>query len=168
MAKTTYPITELALFPRYQTRGAYTEATGVLPPQFNAARRPKFWEDPAAKGAKLRNVFYAQVIALTDRGIPAVGDDGKPCFEGMTISKVEAVTVNIPPEGTNIDGAEMPEWPMPLKPLPAGHELTFQSGSVPGGGVVSVRDVIAFATEVEGFTAADRAVLRAIAAELGV
>lgn len=164
----TYPLEKLFLFSRYQTRDAYKALVGIPPPEFNPMKRPKFWADPSAITAPLRNVCYERTIALTDRGLPAVGPDGKPMLEMLMLPKLEAGSVNIPPEGTNIDGAEMPEWPMPLKSLPTGHELTFHSGSVPGGGVVSVIDTVAAALQVEGFTAADRALLRAIAMKLGV
>ena len=76
---------------------------------------------------------------------------------------MEAATVNIPPDGTNIEGADVYEVGMPLKPLPSGHELFFQFG-----GLVAVKDVAAFAEQVEGFTAADRALIQAIAKKLGV
>jgi len=156
------------MFQRFQTRGGYTEVTGQIPPNFDSSRRPKHWLDPKAKDSISKNVFYERVIAVSDLGIAFPGPDGKPVLEPLMLSKVEAGSVNIPPEGTNIAGANDPECPMPLKPLPAGHELTFQSGAVPGGGVVSVRDTVRFAMEVEGFTAADRALIRAIAAKLGI
>jgi len=167
--KATYSIDELALFTRYQTRVAYEQKSpGSLAPAFNPNRRPKFWEDLAAKDSPLRNVTYDRVIAVTDRGMAAFDSDGNPFLETLQLPKLEAATVNIPPDGTNVEGADPYEVQMPLKPLPIGHKLTFESGSVPGGGVVSVRDTVAFALQVEGFTAADRALIRAIASKLGV
>lgn len=168
IAPVTYPISDLAMFRRFQTQEEFRKAFGQEPLPFNPNRRPKYWFDPGAKDTVLRNVTYPFTIAVTDRGMPAVGPDGKPFLESLQLPKLEAATVNIPPEGTNIEGADPYEVQMPLKPLPAGHELTFQSGSVPGGGVVSVRDTVAFAAQVEGFTVADRALLRAIGAKLGV
>jgi len=169
MAKATYPIEDLALFPRYQTRVAYEQKSpGSLAPAFNPNRRPKYWEDPSAATVSLRNVTYPLTIAVTDRGMAATGPDGKPFLETLQLPKMEAATVNIPPDGTNIEGSDVYEVGMPLKPLPPGHELTFHSGSVPGGGVVSVIDTVAAALQVEGFTAADRALIRAIAVKLGV
>jgi hypothetical protein len=162
MGNGTYPIDDLAMFPRYQTRAAYTEATGQLLPEFDPSRRPKRWFDPKAKESLSKNVFYDRVIAVSDSGIVFPGPDGKPVLEPLMLSKIEAGSVNIPPEGTNIEGAADPECPMPLKALPAGHELYF-----PYGGVVAVKNLAAFAEQVEGFTAADRALLRAIAAKLG-
>jgi hypothetical protein len=162
--KATYSIEELALFPRYQTRVAYEQKSpGSLAPAFNPNRRPKYWEDPNAANSPLRNVTYPFTIAVTDRGMPAVGPDGKPFLETLQLPKMEAATVNIPPDGTNIEGADVYEVGMPLKPLPSGHELFFQFG-----GLVAVKDVAAFAEQVEGFTAADRALIQAIAKKLGV
>jgi hypothetical protein len=162
-SKALYPINELAMFPRYATRGAYQQATGQPPPLFDITKRPKFWEDPAAATSKSKNVFYERVIAVSDLGIAFPGDDGNPVLEPLMLTKIEAATVNIPPEGTNIEGAGVPECPMPLKPVPTGHELYFRYG-----GVVEVKNMAVFAEQVEGFTAADRALLCAIAAKLGV
>jgi len=162
-ASAVFPLDKLAMFVRYQTRGAYKAVTGQEAPEFNPSRRPKFWFDPEAAKAAGRYVRYERTIELTDLGKPVVGADGKPRLDMLQLEKSEAATVNIPREGTNIEGADTYEVGMPLMEVPAGHELYF-----PYGGVVGVKNVRLFAQQVEGFTGADRAALLAIAAKLGV
>lgn len=163
MDEVLYPLERLAMFPRYQTREDQQKATGKEPPAYNPNLRPKYWEDPAAATSPKRSILYERVLVLSDSGKPLPGPDGKPQTEPLTLPKAEAAAVNIPPEGTNIEGADAYETPMPLKPLPAGHELCFQFG-----GVIAVRNVAAWEAQREGFTADDRALQRAIAGKLGV
>lgn len=166
MARLPYPIygiENLYLFRRYQTREEYQKATGAEPPPFDENRPPKYWQDPAAKESTKRNVVYDCVIATGLSGQPVPGPDGKPMLDVLVLKKEEAASVNIPPNFSNVPGADVPEVPMPLRPLEPGEELFFQFG-----GVVAVKNVELYESIKEGFTAADRALLQSIAKKLGV
>ena len=166
MARLPYPIyglENLYLFRRYQTRADYQQATGVEPPAFDPRRAPKYWFDPKARESSRRNVVYDFIIAMGPGTAAAPGPDGKPMLDVLVLSKEEAATVNIPPNGTNIFGADVPEVPSPLRALEPGEELFFQFG-----GVVAVKNVELFDSLKEGFTAADRALMQAIARKLGL
>ena len=158
-----YGLENLYLYRRYQTRADYQKATGEAPPPFDPNKRPKYWFDPAAKDSPRRNVVYDNVLAISEFGKPLPGPDGKPMLELMTLPKTEAATVNIPPEGTNIEGADTYEALLPLRNLEPGEELFFQFG-----GLVAVKNVELFDALREGFTPADRALIQAIAKKLGV
>ena len=158
-----YGLENLYLYPRYQTRADYQKATGQEPPPFDPNKRPKYWFDPTAKDSPRRNVVYDNVLVVSEFGKPIPGPDGKPMLELMTLPKVEAATVNIPPEGTNIEGAGECEALLPLRNLEPGEELFFQFG-----GLVAVKNVELFDALREGFTVADRALIQAIAKKLGV
>lgn len=166
MARLPYPIyglENLSIFPRYQTREDYRQATGQEPPPFDPNRRPKYWFDPKAKDSQRRNVVYDNVLVVSEFGKPLPGADGKPMLDVMTLPKMEAATVNIPPQGTNIAGADAYEVPMPLRTTEPGEEMFFQFG-----GIVAVKNVELFDALKEGFTAADRELIHAIARKLGV
>jgi hypothetical protein len=166
MARLPYPIyglENLYLFRRYQTREDYQKATGAEPPPFDERRTPKYWFDPKARESSRKNVVYDYVIAMGPGTQPLPGPDGKPMLDVLVLGKEEAATVNIPPTGTAIAGADVPEVPMPLRALEPGEELCFQFA-----GVVAVKNVELFEALKEGFTAGDRALLQAIAKKLGV
>jgi hypothetical protein len=165
MARLPYPIyglENLHLFRRYQTREDYQKATGAEPPPFDARRPPKYWLDPKAKDSLRRNVVYDFVIAMGPGSAAVPGPDGKPMLDVLLLSKDEAATVNIPPDATNVAGADVPEVPMPLRALEPGEELCFRFA-----GVVAVKNVELFDAVQEGFTAGDRALLQLIARKLG-
>ena len=166
MARLPYPIyglENLYLFRRYQTRADYQKATGQEPPPFNPNQRPKYWFDPTAKDSPRRNVVYDNTLVLSEFGKPIPGPDGKPMLDLLTLPKMVAATVNIPPEGTNIEGTDAYEELLPLRDLEPGEELFFQFG-----GLVAVKNVEMFDALREGFTPADRALIQAIAKKLGV
>ena len=165
MARLPYPIyglENLYLFRRYQTRADYQKATGQEPPPFNPNRRPKYWFDPTAKDSSRRNVVYDNTLVVSEFGKPIPGPDGKPMLDLLTLPKMEAATVNIPPEGTNIEGTDKYEELLPLRDLEPGEELFFQFG-----GLVAVKNVELFDALKEGFTPADRALIQAIARKVG-
>jgi hypothetical protein len=159
-----YSIGNLYLFPYFSTREEYQRATGQEPPPWDPTRAPKYWFDPNAKNSRSRRVVYERVIAD-----PPAGPDGKPMLDALVLDRDEAATVNIPPKGTgftNVPGADKPEVPVPLRELGPDEELAFGIG-----GTVVVRNKKLWAELEQGsgnFTAADRALLRAIAEKLGV
>ena len=165
MARLPYPIyglENLYLFRRYQTRADYQQATGAEAPPFDPTKRPKYWFDPTAKDSSRRNVVYDNVLVVSEFGKPIPGPDGKPMLDLLTLPKMEAATVNIPPEGTNIEGTDKYEELLPLRDLEPGEELIFQFG-----GLVAVKNVELFDSLKEGFTAGDRTLLESIARKLG-
>jgi hypothetical protein len=158
-----YGLKSLYLFPYYQTREDYRQSTGQESPAWDSRRAPKYWCDPSAGASVRRNVIYDLVLATAPNGTPLPGPDGKPQLDVLVLKKEEAATVNIPPDGTNIPGADVPEVPCPLRPLEPGEELFFDIG-----GVVAVKNVALYAAMEVGFTAQDRLLLKAIGRKLGV
>ncbi len=159
-----YGLSNLYLFPYYQTREDYERSVGQAPPPWDPNRPPKYWFDPNARQSTRRNVVYDFVIATSESGTPLVGPDGKPMLDLLVLPKEEAATVNIPPKHVaNVPGADRPEVPCPLRALEPDEELAFDFG-----GVVVVRNKNLYPSLEVGFTAEDRALLRAIAAKLGV
>lgn len=160
-----YGIDSLYVFPYYQTREEYQEATGVEPPKFDGTKPPKYWFDPAAKDSTRRNVTYDHIIAYHANGSPVLDDNGTPVLELLMLNKDEAAGVNIPPKGlgiANIPGADKPEIPPPLRALRDDEELF-----VPFPGVVGVR-IKGTLEPDRGFTEEDRSLLLAIARKLDV
>jgi len=163
----TYGISNLYLFPVYQTREAYRQATGKEPPPYDENKAVKSWFDPRATEDPRRKIVYENVIAYAANGAPLVGPDGKPVLEPLLIERDFAATVNIAPKavGTlpdvNYTGEEIP---VPLRALEPNEELFFQFG-----GSVAVKNKELFGKLSEGgFTAEDRMLLRKIAEKIGV
>jgi hypothetical protein len=163
-----YGIDALYLFPVFQTREVYANMVGEEAPAFDPDRPPKHWFDPGAAESSRRSVVYDSVLAVnTATGKPIV-EKGAPVLDVLVLSKDEAATVNIPPVGTNIPGANVPSVPVPLRPLDVNEKLAFSAS--PMGGIVEVQNTD-FQAEVpvaDGFTAADRALIQKIANKLGV
>lgn len=163
--RTHFGLEHLYLFPYYQTREAYREATGEEAPEWNPSRPPKYWFDPEVRKQSKRNVVYDHVIAYSANGIPLVSPDEKPVTDVLLLHKDEAGAVNIPPKGptiSNIPGADVPEIAPPLRELKEDEELFF---IFPG--VVAVR-LKSHQEADRGFTEEDRALLQAIARRLSV
>lgn len=162
----TYGITNLYLYPVYQTREAYRQATGREAPPYDDRQPVKSWFDPKALENPRRKLVYDSVIAYADNGAPLVGPDGAPILEPLLIEREFAGTVNIPPKGLDVVGIEYNglEIPVPLRKLEPNEELYFQFG-----GSVAVKNKDLFSKlEIVGFTIEDRALLRSIAQKLGV
>jgi len=159
-----YGLDSLYLFPYYQTRDAYRKAAGEEPPPWDPRKPPKYWMDAKARLSGRRNVVYDFTLAISQSGTPLAGPDGKPMLDLLVLPKEDAATVNIPPDATNVPGTDVPPVPPPLRPLEPNEELFFDVG-----GVVAVKNLDhPYWKETAGFTQADRALLRAIAAKLGV
>ena len=160
-----YGISQLYLFPVFQTREAYRLATGMEAPPYDASKPLKSWFDPRALDNPRRKVIYENVIAYAANGAPLVGPDGKPVLEPLVIDKEIAAAVNIPRKGPGIP--EQPvtgqEIPVPMRPLAANEEFFFQFG-----GSVAVRNTDLVDSLESGFTVRDRTLLKAIADKLGI
>jgi hypothetical protein len=160
----TYGLSSLYRFETFQTREAYEAKTGQPCPPWDSRRPPKFWFDPAASASRMRNISYSPVLAIDEEGQP-IREDGKPVLDAISIPRDEAATVNIPPQGTNIEGADVAAVPVPMRPLDDEEELAFD----PFAGVVVRNKTLYADAKADGkFTAADRALLQRIAAKLGV
>jgi hypothetical protein len=163
LPKAKYGLDALYLFPLFQTREQYKQATGTEAPPFDPQRQPKFWFDPAAALSARRNVIYDRVIALADNGTPALDAEGRPVLEPLVISKFDAATVNMPPEGPAAPEIRGPMLPMPLRAPEPEEELILDYT-----GAVVVRNKTIAEEQAAGFGPEDRAVLRAIARKLNV
>lgn len=161
------PLSSLYLFPVYQTREEYLAKTGKAAPMFRTDKPVKSWEDPSAATSLKRKIVYDNVLAFTDQGLPLGDAQNKPFFEPMLIDREDAVVVNIPPKDFSGRQQEIPsagnEVPVPCRALRMGEELEF-SGF---GGLVMVTSEVDRSTPTS-FTLEDRALLKKIAAKLGV
>ncbi|MEJ5367889.1 MAG: hypothetical protein WHT08_06200 [Bryobacteraceae bacterium] len=159
-----YGLHHLFLFPVYQTRAAYKEATGLEPPPFDPTRPAQYWFDPEASKSPKRIIVYDRVLAIDEKGVPKKNAEGKPYFEELVLPKSEASTVNIPyQEAANEPQSGLPDVPVPCRALHDDEELSFDFG-----GLVVVRNKNFQDQTVVGFTVADRELLRAIARKLNV
>lgn len=164
----TYGVSNLYLFPVFQTREAYRLAVGVEPPPYNERIPIKSWFDPDAHKITRRKIIYENVIACNpDNGAPLADDAGKPMLEPLVIDVAFAGAVNIPFKAPGVPDKPTTgfETPVPLRPLTDNEELFFQFG-----GTVAVKNKAAFAQleQLGKFTDQDRALLQAIAAKLGI
>ncbi|MCS7025598.1 MAG: hypothetical protein NZV14_12430 [Bryobacteraceae bacterium] len=163
----TYGISHLYLFPVYQTREAFRQATGLEPPPYDEKKPIKSWFDPRALENPRRKIIYENVIGYASNGAPLVGPDGKPVLEPLVLDREFAATVNIPPKAPGVP--DLPhtgeEIPVPLRPLEPNEELFFQFG---GSVAVKNKDLFQKLAESAGFSEQDRLLLRKIAAKLGV
>ncbi|MDX1982025.1 MAG: hypothetical protein SFV51_17265 [Bryobacteraceae bacterium] len=161
----TYGISNLYLFPLYQTREAYFQATGKEAPPYNPLKPIKSWFDPKASENPRRTIVYNNVIALADNGQPLADDNGKPYTEPLLINRDDAGAVNIPVKDFNKPAEPTTgfEVPVPMREMEEGEELYFQFG-----GAIAVRNKALWDNLEEGFTASDRALLHAIAEKLGI
>jgi hypothetical protein len=165
-----YSLDRLYLFPYYQDRETYEKATGQPCPAWNPDRRPKRWLDPAAADSEEEFIVYERVLATDSKDgakAPLAGPDGKPYFKALILLKDVAATVNIPPFIANVPGADQPPYQPPCRALEANEELFFHHLGM--GQVVMVKNTDLYVDQTgSSFTAEDRALLRAIAAKLGV
>lgn len=160
-----YSLDKLYLFPYYQTRADYARATGEEPPEFDIARPPQYWYDPAAPGSTKRSLIYQNILAVNEKGQPLKDEKGNPFFEPVVMLKSEAGSVNIPlAVAANEPGTEVPAAQPPLRDLDPDEELFFDFG-----GVVMVRNkTLADSSAPVGFTPQDRELLKTIARKLNV
>ena len=159
-----YSLDRLYLYPYYPTREYYERTTGRACPPWDKSRRPKKWFAPEAIDSPEDFVIFDRVLAtdMKGNGRAVAGPDGKPYAKSLILPKEIAATVNIPPNATNVEGADVPEYPCPFRPLEPNEELFFDPA---GLGAVAVMNTDLYT--IEGFTSQDRAVLQAIARKLG-
>jgi hypothetical protein len=159
-----YGLSNLHLFPYYQTREDFRKATGLEPPAFDPEKPPKYWLDTEIVKTTKRNVVYDQVLVVSEEGTPIAGSDGQPALEPLVLTRSEAIAVNIPyKSGANELGADQPEVQPPLRDLEADEELFFDVA-----GIVAVRNKRFYDQTQVGFTEQDRSLLTAIAKKLNV
>lgn len=158
-----YGIGELHLFPVYMSREEFKRATGQEPPPFDPKRPPKYWADPSALTSVRPTVVYQQALVVKDDGQPLF-IDGKPVLDILALPRMVAASVNIQPAGSSPDPMAGPPVQVPLRDL--FDDEVLEGGIIPG--TVQVRNMSHPDSQPQGFTAADRAMLKAIAAKLGV
>ncbi|MGE5570244.1 MAG: hypothetical protein ACM3S5_14505 [Rhodospirillales bacterium] len=169
MAALPYPrygLDKLYLYPYFQTREQYEQITGQPCPPWDKTRRPKKWFAPEAAQSQDDFIVFERVLAteMKESGRPLAGADGKPYLKPLILPCEIAATVNIPPNASNVEGATVPEYPVPLRALDPNEELIFDGPF----GIVMVRNIELSQGADTGFTAQDRATLQAIARKLGV
>lgn len=164
-----YGIENLYLYPFYQGREDYRTRTGQDAPPFDPLRNVKRWSDPDPQ-TRTRLVTYARVLARDEKNLPVADDRGMPVLEPLTMTKEEAVRVNIPPDGhTATKDTYIPlfEYDCPIRPLLPEEALVFGPFST-----VAIRNVKLWTDQVEkqsgAFLPSDRAMLEGIAKKLGI
>lgn len=168
-------VTDLILFPVYQTREDWATQFGSEPPSADPNRRAKYWFDPDYAGVRPEDddgeaVGYDTLLIHPLTGVVAKDVNGNPRIGKIWMSKWEAGSVNIPSGISNefhpatIIARQQP-WPPPLRPLHPDERLEFGFG-----GVVYVRNINIRELRVgtDGFTESDRQLLHAIARKLGL
>jgi hypothetical protein len=160
-----YGISKLYVLPYYPTRESYETATGKTCPPWDKTRRPQHWEDPSAADAADDYVLFNTVLAIDMKtGQPLAGPDKQPYTRSLILPKQVAATVNIPPIATNVEGAGVPEYPCPMRPLESNEALFFDAM-----GLVAVKNTDLYVSPYENtFTRDDRTLLKAIGKKLGV
>jgi hypothetical protein len=178
MSQSQVILTSQAAFRIYANRTEFKAATGQEAPPFDERRKLKRWFDLKAGADGLPEVIYQNNIMIRSDGT-FVLKNGVPVTRPLVLPVEEAQTVNLPPEDPSGNTSIQPGWgeiPCPFRELTqdeilvvAGAEAGFLSGKV-----IMIRNVKLFeeekarqADESGKFTAADRAILKAIAEKLG-
>jgi hypothetical protein len=161
-----FPINDLYLYPFFQTRDEYLQATGEEAPEWDPSRPVKGWFDPEARNSNKRTFLYDNVLMYDRNGMVLADENGKPQTEQLALLREEAARVNLLPRERMVDygpGSKVAPIPVPMRPLKANEELVFTFG-----GVVAVRRKDAYKETVNAFTIEDRRLLQKIAEKLGV
>lgn len=166
-------VMDLVVVPVFQTRDDYKARYGAEPPPPDPMRRAKHWFDPAYVGAidDGEMVPYLTLAVHPSTGQPIPGPDGNPRLATIWLTKEEAGSVNIPAGTANEFPANMPVMRLapihpPVRPLHPDERLEFGMGGIVR--VVNIRLREKALASADQWTAADRALLRKIAAKLGV
>lgn len=167
--KGLYGLSELYLFPVFQTREDFARIMGYEPPKYDPSRPVKSWMDAAALNSPIPRVLYERVLCLSEGGSPLADASNSPFFEPLMLPKQIAATVNLKPKDFTGKFTELPETgvevPVPCRDLLPEERLIFGLG-----GLVQVRNT-KYPLDPTGnstFTEDDRAILYQIAAKLGV
>lgn len=166
IASGMFPISDLYIFPSFQTRDDYFKATGEEAPEWDPNRPIKSWFDPAARNTNKRTFLYDLVLMYDKNGMVLSDAKGTPLLEQLALLREEAARVNMLPREKMVDygpGSKVAPIPVPMRPLKETEELVFTFG-----GVVAVRVKDAFNAVVNAFTVGDRMLLEKIGQKLGV
>jgi len=161
-----FPINDLYIFPTFQTRDEYFNATGEEAPEWDPSRPVKAWFDPAARNTNKRTFLYDVVLMYDKNGMVLPDEKGVPQVEQLALLREDAGRVNMLPRERMLDygpGSKVAPIPVPMRPLTTNEELIFTFG-----GVVAVKRKDAYKQTVNAFTVQDRALLEKIALKLGV
>jgi hypothetical protein len=161
-----YPISNLYVFPVFQTREEYFKATGEEAPAWDPYKPVKIWFDPAARTTRSRTVLYDNVLLYDKNGQVLSDEKGRPLLDQLALLREEAAQVNMLPSERMVDygpGSKVAPIPVPMRALKPNEELVFTFG-----GVVAVRNKDTYRNSVNAFTVEDRALLEKIAQKLGV
>ncbi|MBA3973599.1 MAG: hypothetical protein C0504_05180 [Candidatus Solibacter sp.] len=178
MSKSQVVLNSQTAFRMFANRTEFKSAAGQEAPPYDPARKIKRWFDSNAGADGLPEVIYQNNIMSRPDGT-FVLKNGAPVVRPLVLPVEEARTVNLPPEDPSGNTAIQPGWteiPCPFRDLTqdeilvvAGAEAGFLSGKV-----IMIRNAKLFeveqarlADESGKFTAADRAILKAIADKLG-
>src|SRR5258708_22975289 len=88
-----YGISNLYLFPVYQTREAYKAATGQDAPAYDPAKRLKAWFHPAALANPPRQIVYHTALSLAAHGHAIAAPYATPMLEPLLIDRDAATRV---------------------------------------------------------------------------
>lgn len=168
-------------FPICTDRADYKKQTGLIAPEFDSSKPLKFWWDAMAEEEAdgLPEVVYQNNVMVKPDGTWALRN-GAPATKPLVLTVEDALNVNLPPEdptGRSVVPAGHKQIPCPFRDLGpdevlaiAGAEMGFLSGKV-----IVIRNNKLFAEEMAQqaedsgkFTGSDRAMLKAIAAKLGL
>jgi len=170
MSKAAYePISKAYLFPVYATAEDAERATGKTLEPFSADLRPKRWIDPNPVDSGLEGSDgnpTAEYRGLEEASVAT----GTIKTKRFSVPLAEASMFNIPRSGpgmTNVPGADVPEYPAPLKELAPTQILVRRT---PMSGVeirnMDVPDPGVPGPEAGAFTAEDRLALQTIRADV--
>lgn len=161
-----FPLNTLYLFPVFQTREEYFNATGEQAPPWNPNKPVKTWFDPAARKSTRRTIIYDYSLMYHENGTLVLDKTGHPLLDTLALLKEDAAQVNMLPDEKQVDygwGSRVASIPVPLRQLNPSEELVLTFGNV-----VAVRDKSASVSDPTAFTFSDRQLLEKIAQKLGV
>jgi hypothetical protein len=167
----TYGLEALHVFPYFQTREAFRMATGQEPPPYNDKLRPKYWRDVDALLADPDEPITYDVAYNARGGVFTNPGTDQPRLGKMSLMPAEAGSVNIPPKGVGVfpGGASNIEVQPPMHDLQPNERLVFQPGIASAQLMIRRTDLTPTTPPAlgNGFTDADRALLRAIGQRIG-
>ena len=157
-----YGVSEIALFKNYMTREEYRAYTGENA-TFDVARRPKYWWDSSVDLSDLEEPISYQVVRMV-KGVWQVVTITMPAYEAATVNIPETLNTAATPGMPEYQARIRPQWELPIRQLLPNERLdNFMNVCV------VIRTDLELGAQSNGsFTAADRDLLRKIAAKLGV
>ncbi len=171
------PLSALDLFSEYPTSEDYQAASGVTPPPFDTTKPLKSWADPGAQSA-LNGLAPNGVLYFTGGAVypildvtqtPAQLQDGTTTVksDSLFMTRDQAAAVNLPSKHLGYPGSTLQPAPVPRRALDPAEEI--RQVDLFEGLMVINKDLYRHApSPSSGFTDADRTLLQAIAAKLGV